>query len=365
MKDKEIKNILNNIQEPYDPAHWEALRPELEARKKRRSLVWPWYMLASIMLLALSFLLWQTSQVDLQKDSIQSNIAEGFNENRTFSTNRTENLENANSDLRAEKALEPSEAVDIDATTVEEIEVLTKINALSDKEMPFVFEEDAPGDLQSLKGIPPVSTKKLQPLLDEAPYIKRETQTVHQGKSSLAVFTGIGLTAGGWLNPELNRLWYSGAAASFEIKLKAFVVGFSPALLRTDNNFKDEWLPVDIQNQGAQFAESNAGAFSPMTILQKQRVAFAPGHQLVLPLHISWQKQRGSLYYAIGPNGGISTGWGDVKQTTQGFLGIRAALGLQLGKRAHLSLSYAHNKLFSDRWTEFNRAALTFNHHIR
>ena len=365
MKDKEIKGIINNIQEPYDPAHWEALRPELEARKERRSLVWPWYMLASIMLLALSFLLWQNDQGNVQKASIQSKITEDFSEPRTYSSDRTEYLEHTNPDVLIENKKEESEIVAIDTPTKEEIEALSKIIALPDQEMPFAFEEASPVASQSFKGIAPISTNEQNPLLNDAPYVIWETQTAHQGKSKLSVFAGIGLAAGGWLNPELNKLWYSGAAASFEIKSKAFVVGFSPSLLRTDNNFKDEWLPVDIQNQDAQFRESNAGAFSPMTVLQKQRVAFAPGHQLVLPIHISWQQQRGTLSYAIGPNGGVSTGWGDVKQTTEGFLGIRAALGLQLGKRAQLSLTYAHNKIFSDRWTEFNRVALTFNHHIR
>lgn len=364
MKDKHIKNILNSVQEPYDPAHWEAIRPELESRKERRSLVWPWYLLASVMMLAIAFLFWQGDQTSSIGDSPTMG---SITDKLTEPTKDAETIQKAAEKLPAEQELQASssvfnhmviEAIPSSKQPFLPLSMVEQSQTLEYAEYPEITRRHN-------EVLPELSTNNISRLAVEVSFPEKTLESDLVIKEKTHWSTGMGIAIAGWLNPEEGRLWYSGASAQLEASKGAWCIGISPALMHTDDHFRDEWLPVDLIDESPEFRESNAGAFAPMTVLQKQSVAFAPQYQFILPIHIAWQQNHGSLRYSIGPEAGITHGWGSMSSNTESFLGLRGALGCQLGNRSYLYVSYAYSRPFSDKWTEINRASLTFNHFIK
>jgi hypothetical protein len=366
MRDKDIRNILNSIQETYNPAHFDAIRPELEKRKKRRSIVWPWYFLAFAMLLSLSFLLWQEEHhlliIDNETGKSTQSVA-GDSDSPSITMREKDGTQKLTSDPnfisaddRKANVIKTLPVRPLASVNERDIRV-DKLNFHLSKETPFhLNRSDMPATIAHGKSV----------VIASPSYHKFVTQSVEVPRENqFHLSSGLGIAAGGWLNPEEGRLWYTGATFDFQISKGAWSMGLAPSLLQTNNHYRDEWLPVDIADENPAFRESNAGAFAPMTILQKQRVAFAPENQLVLPLFLAWQYNQGSLTYSIGPEAGLTYGWGDTVSQTEGFLGFRGALGCRLGSRSYVLASFAYGRPFSDHWTEFNRASLTYNHYIK
>ncbi|HKK88364.1 MAG TPA: hypothetical protein VJ917_05910 [Saprospiraceae bacterium] len=364
MKDKHIRNILNSVQEPYNPAHWEAIRPELESRKERRSLVWPWYLLASMMMLAIVFLFWQGDHNSSMTDSpSKGSITDKLNTPAIA----VGAIQEAPEELPAVEDSQSSSPVPhsivIEALPGKQQTLLPL--TMVEQPLTFKYAEYPTITRRDNDGLPELSSQIIQELVFQVSFPEETVAPDLVMKERTHWCAGMGIAAAGWLNPEEGRLWYTGASAQLEASKGAWRIGISPALLHTDDHFRDEWLPVDITDESPEFMESNAGAFAPMTVLQKQRVAFAPEYQFALPIHVSWQQNHGLLHYAIGPELGITHGWGSMSSVTESFLGLRGALGCQLGRRSYLHVSYAYSRPFSEQWTEINRASLTFNHFIK
>ncbi len=365
MKDKDIKNILNSVQEPFDPAHWEAIRPELEARNSRRSVIWPWYLLASVMMLALAFLFWQGDQnKPFEETSAVFSPSQELDEKEAAILELDKEAETAIVKHAKQAVSTPlRKTTAIEALPVRALAALPATSHHEPGTSSNFFE--APGAvLKNKVAFPLIPSNELQLQYYGSQVLAGAKASSLKSKSRMHFSSGLGMTVAGWLNPEGGRLWYGGATAELELSMGAWQIGISPALMRTNDHFKDEWLPVDIADENPEFRESNLGAFAPMTVLQKQQVAFAPQYQVVLPVHLSWQYRRGRFSYAAGPELGLIHGWGDAAAVTEGFLGLRGAVACHLGSRSFLRASFAYGRPFSDSWTGINRAALTFHHFI-